>query len=674
MRRLTALVACGMTCLVLGLRAQQPVPGPQEPFRAGVDVVQVDVSVVDKNHEPVRGLTAADFTVLENGKPQRIVDITPIETPDIDPKLTAWMRLIPRDVAANDMVEIAGDGRLMGILIDDRNIPFDDPDIAISVRDAARHIVDSMGPSDSAAVVFAQDAGRTIDFTGDRQKLYDAIDSYDPHRPPFIGWASRQGQGPIEGDHQVWAPALSRSECVRNEPAVPALETLVARMAAGPARQRKTVMYLGVGVSMNFSPSGCYELFTLMQNVFSLAHHADVVVNTIDPLGYLGYQDYLNNPMRAARGTGRSDSQTRTADPRLAKEFMQITADNTGGHAVIDTDAVTPEIDRIFEEGSSYYLLGYETSNPKPDGKFRRIEVHVNRQNMTVHARAGYWAPTANGQAKSEDAIAFTPMMQGIAGLTAPTMLPLRAVAVPVGRVNQSGSDADVAVILTARIPSPHRAVDETFTLIRNVYDADDHVSPPVREIQKLPLPFVSTEQMRFDVFARLALAPGRYQIRLNGTSATGNASGSVYADVEVPDFARSALTMTPVILGAAPAEGASRGDALASVLPIVPTTARTFTADDRISAFVRVFEGGATPVEPVTLTAQVLDLEDKVVFEDHADLTPDAFGTKRSADHLLALPLDHLERGPHVLSITARFANGRTARQDLVFSIRAGN
>jgi hypothetical protein len=354
---------------------------------------------------------------------------------------------------------------------------------------------------------------------------------------------------------------------------------------------------------------------------------------------------------------------------------MLTTADNTGGHAVVDTDAVAPEIDRIFEEGSAYYLIGYETSNPKPDGKFRKIEVKVNKKDVTVHNRSGYWAPNANGDAKSEDAIAFTPMMQGIAGLTAPTMLPLRATAVPVGRANPSGtgSSADVALILTARIPSPHRAVDETFTIIRNVYDADDHAGQPVREVQQLSLPYTSTEQMRFDVFSRLTIAPGRYQIRLNGTSATGNASGSVYADVDVPDFVRNQLTLTPIVLGAPPAEGAPRTDVLATVLPIVPTTARTFTADDRVTAFVRVFEGGDAAVTPVSIAAQVLDLEDKVVFENETSLDADAFGGTRSADRVLALPLDTLERGPHVLSITAKLPNGRQARQDLVFSIRAG-
>ena len=72
-------VICVLICLA-GLaaagRAQQPPPQPQATFQSGVDVVQVDVSVLDKDRRPVRGLTPEDFTILEDGKPRPIVAFT----------------------------------------------------------------------------------------------------------------------------------------------------------------------------------------------------------------------------------------------------------------------------------------------------------------------------------------------------------------------------------------------------------------------------------------------------------------------------------------------------------------------------------------------------------------------------------------------------------------------
>jgi hypothetical protein len=73
MRWPAAIFAAGFVSLVW---AQDRPPGQQPPvFRAGVDVVQVEASILDKDRRPVRGLTKADFQVFEDRKPQEIVDV-----------------------------------------------------------------------------------------------------------------------------------------------------------------------------------------------------------------------------------------------------------------------------------------------------------------------------------------------------------------------------------------------------------------------------------------------------------------------------------------------------------------------------------------------------------------------------------------------------------------------
>jgi hypothetical protein len=67
-------------------------PAPQATFTTRVDVVQFDVTVLDKDHRPIRGLTASDFTVLENGAPQPIVAVVPIELPGPTLHSAPWMR------------------------------------------------------------------------------------------------------------------------------------------------------------------------------------------------------------------------------------------------------------------------------------------------------------------------------------------------------------------------------------------------------------------------------------------------------------------------------------------------------------------------------------------------------------------------------------------------------
>src|SRR5689334_3428245 len=100
----TAALAAGVSLLA---ESQQVQPPPQQQqqqapvFKSGVDVIRLDVTVIDKDRKPVRNLLAENFTVLENGKPQRIVAVNEMAASEQDPTPSAWMRMVTPDVAAN---------------------------------------------------------------------------------------------------------------------------------------------------------------------------------------------------------------------------------------------------------------------------------------------------------------------------------------------------------------------------------------------------------------------------------------------------------------------------------------------------------------------------------------------------------------------------------------------
>jgi VWFA-related protein len=140
---------------VLGLLAQQTPSESQPTFRVGVDVVQVDVSVLDQSRRPVRNLTATDFTVLEDGKARPIVAFVPVELAEPEPASgrASWVRDVAPDVTMNDA---RPEGRLVVIMLD-WSIRFEDQQLARRIAAAA---VDQLGPGDLAAVVFTS-ASRT---------------------------------------------------------------------------------------------------------------------------------------------------------------------------------------------------------------------------------------------------------------------------------------------------------------------------------------------------------------------------------------------------------------------------------------------------------------------------------------------------------------------------------
>ena len=180
-----AAAAWASSILVLLAQQQQP-PQPPPTFRGGVDVVQVDVSVLDKDRRPVRGLTTADFTVLEDGKPRPIVAFVPVELAEPEPAAgrAPWMRDVAPDVITND---VKPEGRLVVIMLD-WSIRFEDQLLAKRIAAAA---VDQLGPDDLAAVIFSSafaNGGTPQNFTADRARLLASINrpfAMALHNPPI---------------------------------------------------------------------------------------------------------------------------------------------------------------------------------------------------------------------------------------------------------------------------------------------------------------------------------------------------------------------------------------------------------------------------------------------------------------------------------------------------------
>src|ERR1700674_3697917 len=98
--------------------------GDRPVFRGGVELIQLDVSVLDRKRQPVKGLNASDFTVFENGVQRPVRAFTAIQLPTRSSARAALPATVPLDVVTNQVGQ--QDGRLVIILMD-RSIPTGQP-------------------------------------------------------------------------------------------------------------------------------------------------------------------------------------------------------------------------------------------------------------------------------------------------------------------------------------------------------------------------------------------------------------------------------------------------------------------------------------------------------------------------------------------------------------------
>ena len=660
-----------------------PVPTSQRPtFRADTDIVHVDVSVLDAKRRPVRGLSAADFTVLEDGRARPIAAFAPVELPGPsrrEPDAAAWTRDVPRDLVTND---IPREGRLV-VIVFDRTIRFEDH---LPARRIAVAAVDALDEGDMAALVFTSqfsNGGKAVDFTTDRAKLRAAIAqpfAVMPHAIPNVGFNFNgvmidDPDGLESGDCMCGtcvSEAIARiADTVRDLPArtktllfigtyYPGIQGAYAPrpdlrsvVSSAQARRSATIGPVAVGPG---GPNPCWRPSKDARDAMVRATGlANLRVHVLDPAG-------LETPGNSPLGGG-TDLTTGVARSITRLTSLSSLADLTGGRVVMNTNAPEILVPGVLEESGSYYLLGFERASRTADGKVHRIEVKVRGRGLSVRARSGYIAPSAEKTARiaSDEK---SPADRAILGVLPETQLRLG-----VSVASFAEDDDHSLTTVTIRAERPAVASDATAapsTRRTNVLVGafDRHGNSVASAQQAVDLVGqTSTRTIRYETVSHLTLKPGHYDLRVAATDSMTQQTGSVHTTIDVPDLSGGGLHVSDLVLSQ-PTEATSPLEGrLREVLPIVPTPARTFSRTDTPSAFVRVYQGGRSALAAIPIELRILDVTDRMVIESKTTLTASRFDAGRSADYQFDLPLAGLAPGEYLLKVSAASGDDTRAR-----------
>ncbi len=343
--------AVGLVTVVALGPSPAAVQAPQEQppvFRAGANVVRVDVTVTNRRGEPATDLTRDDFVVTEDGVPQTINSFELVRAtgePADDRSLEIHSSSQVVTEAARD------DVRLFLIFWDEYHIGQFIP--AIRGREALTEFVrTAFGPTDLVGIMDQLTTVDSIKFTRDRLQLADQVHALKGRLGILL-----PPRGAVEEAHLQYPRDIGR---LRDEVTTSALNAAAAFL--GNFREgRKALLFVSQGIPL-FGRNGETAQYN---EILHTANTNNTAIYTLDPASEIG---------------------------RRPESLLSL-AYETGGRPFVGTNRLSLLLPQMVRDASAYYLLGY-TSRAPVDGKFHKIKVRLNKDDYEVRARSGYFAPT----------------------------------------------------------------------------------------------------------------------------------------------------------------------------------------------------------------------------------------------------------------------------------------
>jgi VWFA-related protein len=392
-------------------------------FRLSVDLVQIDVRVTDRSGKPLIGLKPEQFTVLEDGKPQKInsfdfYDIDKIERAGAGaPPITVRLgSVLPAEGRAHTVL----DHRFIVLFFDLTAMQPDD--LLRAQRGAEQYLREQISPADLVAVVtYGNQLKISAHFSNDRNRLLRSVRAL--HAGKDAQLADMAEAAPQDGEDNVseqtgaaFTPDETEFNIFNTDRKLAALESLAKLLREIPGR--KLVVHFTGGVAQTGD-----ENRVQLRATTDAANRADVSFYTVDARGLFAQApggearsgSASGSSQFSGAGTAAQASESsramftgaavyhQVATRHASRETLATLANDTGGRAFFDLGDLSEVFRKLRGENSSYYLLGYYSSNRKRDGSWRNVRVQVHVPGARVRYREGYYAPRSNSIAGPQD-------------------------------------------------------------------------------------------------------------------------------------------------------------------------------------------------------------------------------------------------------------------------------
>src|SRR5271165_6347440 len=600
-KAVAALLALVLLCAAL--------PSQQSDYVLHVesDVVLVNVTIRDKNGNFVRGLKPENFTILEDNKPQKIVSFD-IENVDVVPALdvTQVKQLpeatpgqpsaasFPPNAAAHSTASQYKDRRLIVLFFDLSAMEPDEIDRAVT---SAEHYVDTqMAPADLVSIV---SLGSSLlvnqDFTIDHALL----------KKQLAAFSSGSGQGFEEGTTgttegtpdtgQPFTADDTEYNIFNTDLRLEALRSVAEKLAQ--VQQKKSLIYFSSGMDRTG-----IENQSELRAAVNAAVRSNLAIYTMDMRGLqalVAGGEAQNASLRGVSAYSGQATLNALNSNFTTQETLVTLASDTGGRAFLDSNDFTKIFKGVQQDTSTYYLLGYHSTNPARDGHYRRIVVKCNVPEMKIEYRRGYYAPADFKHSTQDDK--ERQLEEELASELPATDLPLY-LGVAYFRLESNKFFVPISLVVPgSQIPFVRSSDRDEATLdvIGMVLDSEHHPLNRIRDTVKLAVNTateVQKKNVQYDT--GMSLLSGKYHLKFVVRENQSGRMGSFEADIDVPDLKAQPLKMSSVVLASQTQtvkKGANLNPLIHNGSEIVPNITHVFSASQHLHLYYEVYD----PVRP---------------------------------------------------------------------------
>jgi VWFA-related protein len=590
-------------------------------FQTTTQLVVETVVVKDKSGKPVEGLTAKDFAVTENGAPQAIRFFEFQKLPDtVEPAVASvnthpepFKHLTPARIASETPGNARHhDRRLLALYFDQTAMSV--PDQLRAFAAAQKFIRTQMTPADRVAIMSFTGGSVMVyqDFTDDRDRLLSILetmivgeDENDPGNNDANAPDTGAAFGQDDGEFNVF----------NTDRQLAALET-AARML-GQLSEKKSLIYFASGLRLN----GMNNQAQLHATI-NAAIRAGVSVWPVDARGLVASAPLGDATQGSAGGSGMYtglSAKVFTNNFQRSQDTLWTMASDTGGKAFLDSNDLSAGIVQAQKAVSSYYILGYYTTNAALDGKFRRIRISLSGGlAANLDYRQGYFA---GKQFAKFNAVDKERQLEDALMLEDPVTELTIAMEIDYFQLNRAEYFVPVAVKIPGRELALARRGGAEHTLIDFIGEIKDDFGTTVQNVRdkvNVKLSEATAAELAkrpIEYDTGFTLLPGKYVIKFLARDAETGRMGTFQTRFVIPNLNKEVdrLPISSVVLSsqkvdlkdaifnAAKKEKSEFANPLVEGgVKLIPSVTRVFRTKREMYVYLQAYEPSAEPVRPL--------------------------------------------------------------------------